>query len=202
MLIKISESLEMPLNAATKTFAEQKRRTGWKHSEEAKEKIRAKRAKQVFTNETKEKMRKAHLGKKHTVAELLKMSESQKGRIFPDSVREKMSRWQIGDRNNRWRGGITPFRRKLRNLGKYQRWRNTILERDIGCKYCSSVENIEVDHYPIPLKEILLKHQINSVGKALECAELWDTNNGRVLCHNHHEEHTYKESRTLKEAIK
>ena len=177
-------SVQIPINAA-------KRPAGWKHTEEARAKIRAKRALQVITPETREKIRVAHTGLKHTVDELRKMSDSQKGRIIPQQVREKMSEWQIGERNNRWRGGITQFRKKLRNLGKYCNWRDEIIQRDGGCKDCGSRENIEVDHAPLTLKDILLKYSIDTVEKALACDALWDTNNGQVLCAMHHKEKTY-----------
>ena len=73
-------SVQIPINAA-------KRPAGWKHTEEARAKIRAKRALQVITPETREKIRVAHTGLKHTVDELRKMSDSQKGLIIPLQVR-------------------------------------------------------------------------------------------------------------------
>lgn len=168
-----------------------KKPAGWRHTDEAKAKIRSKRALQVITPETREKMRLAHLGLKHTPEELKKMSDSQKGRIIPPEVREKMSIWQIGERNNKWKGGVTKFQKKLRNLGKYYRWRDKIVERDCFCLVCGTCKNLEVDHHPMPLKDILYLYNIDTVEKALACQKLWDTNNGRVLCVKHHKEKTY-----------
>lgn len=187
-------SIKLPKTSATKGRGYSARNQGgWKHTDESRAKIRAKRAQQVITGATRDKMRQAHLGMKHTAEELRKMSESQRGRVFSEVTRSKMSEWQVGSRNNRWKGGITPFRRKLRNLGRYIQWRSEVLMRDAGvCVECGSADRIEVDHFPVTLKDILAEYNITTVREALTCAELWNVDNGRVLCREHHMEHTYQ----------
>lgn len=70
----------------------------------------------------------------------------------------------------------------IRSSSKYVKWRNFVINRDGGkCVECGSVKNLHVDHV-IPMAAIMFKHNINNKEQAYGCEELWDINNGRVLC--------------------
>lgn len=71
---------------------------------------------------------------------------------------------------------------------EYKQWRTTVFERDnYTCVVCG-VRNgngkkiiLNADHVTA-FSVLMKKHSINSVQKALICADLWDISNGRTLC--------------------
>lgn len=73
----------------------------------------------------------------------------------------------------------------VRRLREYEPWKSSILERDKCCVWCSSLKNLEVDHIK-PLNDIVLEFGVTNESEARECSELWDVNNGRVLCKECH----------------
>ncbi len=110
---------------------------GMKVTEEAKEKIRKARAKQtnigmrgkILSEETKAKLRKANLGKKHSDATKQKRSQSLKGHVVTEETRKKISEKQKGkiiseETKQKMRGKVLSEEQKqhLRNinLGKKQ----------------------------------------------------------------------------------
>lgn len=99
------------------------------------------------------------------------------------------SKWlsinQIGEKSPAWRGGITPLYKGIRISGKYYKWRKEILLRDKECTICSSTEELEVDHIK-PFVKIVKENNIKFVHESYLCEELWETRNGRVLCHTCH----------------
>lgn len=101
-----------------------------------------------------------------------------------------------GERNNNWRGGITPINMQIRSDFKYKTWRELCLKRDnYTCVLCDirGSGNLNVDHYPKPFALIIFENDIRSIEEALTCDALWDTNNGRTLCENcHTKTNTYK----------
>jgi 5-methylcytosine-specific restriction endonuclease McrA len=81
--------------------------TGKHHSEETRKKIAQSNTGHKCLEETKEKLRLSHLGKR------------------------------IGINNNRWKGGITPINKKIRNSVEYKLWRKAVFERDkYTCIWC------------------------------------------------------------------
>jgi hypothetical protein len=83
---------------------------------------------------------------------------------------------------------IEPINNQIRNCQKSKDWKYSVLKRDnFCCVKCDSKEDIEIDHI-IPFSVIRDKNNIKSLEEALSCEELWDINNGRVLCLKCHKE--------------
>jgi len=81
---------------------------------------------------------------------------------------------------------------KIRNTTKYLNWRLSILKRDnFACCIChaSVKENkslrLEV-HHARTFDEICKENNVSTVEQALECKDLWDTNNGVSICYRCH----------------
>ena len=100
---------------------------GYKHTKEAREKIKRNNAKYwlgkkrpPFSKESIEKMRISHLGIKRTPEQRRILSEQRKG--------EKGSNWQ---------GGKTDITESFRKGVEYKLWRESVFERDNWtCRFC------------------------------------------------------------------
>jgi 5-methylcytosine-specific restriction endonuclease McrA len=73
-------------------------------------------------------------------------------------------------------------------MTEYKQWKQQEIERDgFICRECrvTSIPGhftlMHVDHIK-PLSLILAEYRIVTTEDARVCGELWDTNNGRVLC--------------------
>ncbi len=93
-----------------------------------------------------------------------------------------------GEKNYKWSGGITPLKNQIRTLFEYRQWRSDVFTRDnFTCILCGKRNTyIEADHYPKPFIIIFNEYKIKTLKDALECAELWNINNGRTLCKECH----------------
>jgi len=71
----------------------------------------------------------------------------------------------------------------IRHNFRYRKWRSDIYMRDdFTCQICGQRGGkIEADHIK-PFSIIIEESNIKTLEQALECKELWDTNNGRTLC--------------------
>lgn len=82
---------------------------------------------------------------------------------------------------------IEKLNAQIRNCCKSKKWKKLVYERDGGrCVECSSLKNIHIDHI-IPFSVLKNVFNIASLEDAVNCKELWDTNNGRVLCQECHQ---------------
>ena len=88
-----------------------------------------------------------------------------------------------GDKSPLWRGGITPLRQKIKSTKEWKEWIKAIMKRDgYQCVQCGEKNNqLHVDHIK-PYSIIRRESNITTVEQAIECKELWDINNGQVLC--------------------
>ncbi len=94
----------------------------------------------------------------------------------------------IGENNPNWKGGRTKLSVLIKSLPEYSKWRQHIYMRDdYTCQICG-VKNgspkqirLDVDHM-YPFAKIMEDFNIQSVEDALNCKELWNTWNGRILC--------------------
>ncbi len=88
-----------------------------------------------------------------------------------------------GHHHPNWQGGITSLFQKIRGCSKMTKWKRAILVRDKSvCVNCHAANvKIHVDHIK-PLALIVHRNSIQTLEQALLCEELWDIDNGRVLC--------------------
>ena len=91
----------------------------------------------ILSDETKDKIRKKHLGKKLSPEHRLKVIKTLNS--------------FTGSRNNNWKGGATPINKrisnKLRGTKEIRWWREMVLKRDgYKCLECCATENLHVDH--------------------------------------------------------
>lgn len=84
-----------------------------------------------YSLEVRQKMRLGHLGTKR-----------------PLEVRKKMSEAKRGEKNNNWKGGITPENMRIRQSFEYKLWRKSIFERDkFTCIWCKQIGGkLTADH--------------------------------------------------------
>jgi hypothetical protein len=135
-----------------------------------KEKIRLTLTGRPRDEKTKEKLRKPRRPeclksfKKDAEARLIR-SRALKGRKKTDEHRRNMS----GPHSARWKGGVTPEHRKIRNSLEYKIWRKSVFERDdFTCRFCGvRGVRLNADH----IKSFALYPELRFV-----------VENGRTLC--------------------
>lgn len=110
------------------------------------------------------------LGKKHTLE-----WKKENGKRFE------------GMNNPRWKGGITPVNKRIRESFKMRQWRSDIFARDdFTCQWCEQRGgSLHADHIKL-FSLIMGENNIKTFEQALDCEELWNINNGRTLCKKCH----------------
>jgi 5-methylcytosine-specific restriction endonuclease McrA len=89
-------------------------------------------------------------------------------------------------------GGRVALVRQIRKLDEYEQWKRAVFIRDrFTCQQCGRRNGrkrvIEADHIK-SVSEILTEYRLKSIEDALGCSFLWDSSNGRTLCHSCHEQ--------------
>lgn len=76
-----------------------------------------------------------------------------------------------------------PLKLAIRSSGKYRFWRRHIYEEgNFTCQDCGiRGGKLHVDHIK-PYSLIFLENNIKTYEQAINCKELWDYNNARILC--------------------
>jgi len=102
----------------------------------------------------------------------------------PSKFRGKKRPELSGSKNPLWRGGVTKIQDTVRTCLEMSQWRKKIFVRDnYTCRLCGQWGGkLCVDHYPIQFAQVLKDNNITTLDQALQCPQLWDTNNGRTLC--------------------
>lgn len=137
-------------------------------------------------------------GKKFRAETLKKMSEARKrfyanggkhpllGKKRPDITGENNPNWgKVNCNHPKWKDvKKRPFYKSIRQLSQYVEWRKAVFERDkFTCVICeTSGIYVEADHFPKRFIDIVRDNSIEEIGDAINCAELWNINNGRTLC--------------------
>ena len=133
-------------------------------------------------------------GKRWTEENRENQSQLRKGKPSP----AKGKTWTIdhaiehpnlrGEKNPNWRGGKTEISLAIRSSAPYISWRKAVFQRDdYTCVLCGARRNagdrvvVHADHI-IPLSVLINQYHIETIEDARQCAELWDTSNGRTLC--------------------
>lgn len=95
----------------------------------------------------------------------------------------------LGENNPRYKKNkTTPIKKLLRRHTLYVQWKQDIFDRDdYTCMICKIRGGVlHTDHYPKTFLQVMTKNNITTMQEAIDCKELWDTNNGRTLCVNCH----------------
>ena len=137
-----------------------------------------------------------HLTKKHKK----NLSKSHKGKITwnkgktkiysvetLEKMRNNMKGKYLGENHWNWKGGITPLTKLIRNSFKYRQWRSDVFTRDdFICQECGQASGKLNAHHLKSFSSIIQKYEITTLEEALECAELWNINNGITYCKKCH----------------
>jgi len=92
-----------------------------------------------------------------------------------------------GEKNNFWKGGITPLAQQIRTCTQYESWRlNIFMRDDFTCQECGIRGVYLHAHHIKPFYLIKEKNMIKTLDEARECDELWDLDNGITLCRKCH----------------
>ena len=135
------------------------------------------------------------------------------GKKFSDEIKEKQRQAKLknpvrywlgkeridikGEKNNNWKGGITPLEHMIRTSPEYNEWRKSIYKKDYWTCQCGSRKNIEAHHkkaFSIILQEFLQQYSQFSpiedketlVRLAITYKPFWDLDNGQTLCEKCH----------------
>jgi hypothetical protein len=81
---------------------------------------------------------------------------------------------------------------RIRSVMKYKWWRDSVLTRDeYKCWYSGLFCKFPEAHHNKAFNRIIKQYHIKSIEQALECAELWDVDNGlcmeKVIHRAHHD---------------
>lgn len=139
----------------------------------------------VVSPETRDKLRRRALGRRLSVETRAAMSRVRRGRR-PHHADMR------GERNGRWRGGITPIARLVRASRRYRTWRRRCLARDgFSCRRCGARGGALHAHHRKAFKRLLDEARRQSPQLAprdavLAYAPMWDVENGVTLCERCH----------------
>jgi predicted DNA-binding protein YlxM (UPF0122 family)/5-methylcytosine-specific restriction endonuclease McrA len=103
-----------------------------------------------------------------------------------EKIRKNVPR---SERHKRWKRPeerIETINGQIRNCSKMKQWRMSVFSRDkFTCTKCGRTRKdgviLNADHI-VPFHKIKKKYNIFSLEQAIQCIELWDTDNGRTLC--------------------
>lgn len=116
-----------------------------------------------------------------------KNSDSHKGIIPTKETLIKLSNSHKGEKSYRWRGGITPLHKAIRDLFEYKTWIYEVFEQDnYTCQECGQHGVYLHAHHIKEFHKILEENNITTLKEAENCKELWDINNGITLCKRCH----------------
>jgi len=161
----------------------------------------------TMSDEHKKKMSISHKGCKPTKETRKKLSLVRKGKKLSKETKQKIKKivlmsWQNPETRKKmlenriyfsdnkhwnWKGGITSINCKIRRSKKYYQWRLKVFRKDnFICQKCGIVgKNIEADHIK-KFSTIISENNIKTFKEAMLCKELWNIDNGRVLCRKCH----------------
>ena len=85
-----------------------------------------------------------------------------------------------------WKLGITPFYLSVRNLFEYRQWKSDVMTRDgFICVLCGTKNKLTA-HHITSFHQLVIENNIQTISDAVDCAKLWDINNGVTFCKDCH----------------
>lgn len=139
----------------------------------------AKGREKVWTEEMREKLRIANTGKKITQKQRIALNKGRAKGYWKGKRRTDME----GGNNPSWKGGRIKLKERIRNTGKYKKWRSGVFERDdYKCVLCGNTGRLNADHYPLSMMKIMDDFKIETMEDIYNCDILWSLDNGRTLC--------------------
>ncbi len=160
--------------------------------------------KNPFSEEHKHKIRISKIGRKMLETHKSKLSSLMKGNKralgskhteeWKEKARQRTSSKKgvpninfKGDKNPRWKGGITPLYLQIRHHLKSRQWSSDCFTRDdFTCQECGIRGGKLCCHHIKYFSEIIKSYKIKTLGEALNCEELWNINNGVTICQGCH----------------
>jgi hypothetical protein len=98
----------------------------------------------------------------------------------------RLSESHRGEKAYNYKGGQI-INTQIRASFKYRQWVSDVFTRDdFTCQECNERGIYLEAHHIKSFSEIINEYNIKTLEEALECAELWDINNGRTLCKECH----------------
>ena len=176
----------------------------------------------ICSLETKEKIGKANKGKSSwrkgkplSEEHKLKISLSLKGHLISKETKRKISKSLKGIPNPRkskhypelsgsnnpsWKGGITSLTEQIRKCFEYRQWASDIYTKDnFTCQNCGKRGGKLHAHHIKSFSSILQFYEIITLKEALDCAELWNINNGMTFCNECHRNFHKSKIKLIKE---
>lgn len=99
------------------------------------------------------------------------------------------SKYRVGEKSNGWKGGITLLHDRIRTCFKYKEWVKAVFQKDnYICQICGKRNGTHNADHIKPFAVILYENNIKTFEEALNCKELWDLNNGQILCEDCHKQ--------------
>lgn len=104
---------------------------------------------------------------------------------------ECYNKFNVGENNCSWKGGITSLYMKYRNSNGCQNWRKMCMTRDnFTCQLCGKYGGDLNVHHIKSVKDIFEENVVQDMIDINNCEELWDINNGITVCRDcHHKLH-------------
>jgi hypothetical protein len=182
---------------------------------ETREKLRISSSGRMHSEESKKKMSESHskltgclnpfYGKKHSDKSIVMNRESAMERWndpgFRDRVMLSRKGTQNGEKNPRWKGGVTPLNSMIRHCDKYFEWVNSVFTRDdFTCQECgvrgSYLEAHHEKRFSKIMDEFLFEYnQFSPIEDretlfrlAMKYKPFWDLENGKTMCSKCHNE--------------
>jgi len=160
---------------------------GKHHSEETRRKVSIAKKGVKLSLETRAKMSKSRMGNTYCVGRKLssehirKMLESRKGYRHSAETRRKLSITKSR--------GLTAVSTLIRHSFEYRQWVSDVFQRDdYTCQKCRERGGRLNAHHLKSFSLILRENNVKTFLESLQCAELWNINNGQTLCIRCHKE--------------
>uniref|UniRef100_A0A6M3J3X2 Putative HNH endonuclease n=1 Tax=viral metagenome TaxID=1070528 RepID=A0A6M3J3X2_9ZZZZ len=158
-----------------------------------------------MSEKTRDKIRKARTGMKHSEETLSKMRESAK-KAMTEERRKKMSdiakkrmanrtkeqKYQVslklsaklqGKNSVNWEGGKSSLENRVKRNFRHKLWRESVLKRDnFACRLCGYKDKKNHAHHIIKLKTIINENLLKIESYNFDIPALWDINNGKTYC--------------------